>query len=507
MNMDGIKTNLLTDSESTENGNVKYRGKPVALALSDEELILFSVKARAIIEKVPLSAIIGTKVFDNSQEVHASQTCTLEIYAYEEPNPLFCSSSPANGRVLRTISVGMNVTPQRCKYWATAIKSAAFGQPLLVGTSSASTGPSIIAIGGVESVLTEIARRKFLVFVNPVSGQGTAVRAWTKVVQTMLLQADIDVELITTTHANHAREFVTAHKSITQYDMIMTVGGDGLLYEVVNGLGDRPDAELVLKTIPLAPIPGGSGNGLVMSILHHCGEAFSITNATFVAIKGKAKPMDLAVVETKSKRKEYAFLMLGWGLISDIDIKTEFMRCLGELRFHLGAVYFIAKKKAYPGRLSLYVNSSNSDVTLSAFDTPVQSSTVSRAGSSDGHWMVLEGSFVLVWIVQVPYVSSTIHAAPGKVLGDGQFTVIVVQDISRCSLINLLLTMDSGKHLDNPGVKVYHASAYRLEPLTDDGLFSLDGEVPEYGAIQGSIKPSAARFMSTASDKRPNNNN
>ena len=43
---------------------------------------------------------------------------------------------------------------------------------------------------------------------------------------------------------------------------IVTVGGDGTFYEVVNGIFARPDWQDVLKQVPLGVIPAGSGNGL-----------------------------------------------------------------------------------------------------------------------------------------------------------------------------------------------------------------------------------------------------
>lgn len=47
---------------------------------------------------------------------------------------------------------------------------------------------------------------------------------------------------------------------------IVTIGGDGVLFEVINGIMERPDWKHVMKSIPLAIIPGGSGNGLAKSL-------------------------------------------------------------------------------------------------------------------------------------------------------------------------------------------------------------------------------------------------
>lgn len=47
---------------------------------------------------------------------------------------------------------------------------------------------------------------------------------------------------------------------------IIVIGGDGVLYEVINGIMERPDWKNIIKMIPFGIIPGGSGNGLAKSL-------------------------------------------------------------------------------------------------------------------------------------------------------------------------------------------------------------------------------------------------
>jgi sphingosine kinase len=81
-------------------------------------------------------------------------------------------------------------------------------------------------------------------------------------------------------------------------------------------------------------------------------------------------------------------------------------------------------------------------------------------------------------------------------MDDGLFTVYVVEDnMTRLGMLQLLLSMDTGGHINHPDVKTFKCSAYRLEPFTDKGLFTLDGENVEYGPIQAVMKPSAANVL------------
>lgn len=57
---------------------------------------------------------------------------------------------------------------------------------------------------------------------------------------------------------------------------------------------------------------------------------------------------------TRSNQQEqYAFLTLLWGMLADVDLDSEWLRCLGELRLYLYAVRAIIAKRTYRGRISL----------------------------------------------------------------------------------------------------------------------------------------------------------
>lgn len=61
-----------------------------------------------------------------------------------------------------------------------------------------------------------------------------------------------------------------------QYRGIVTISGDGLTHEIINGLLSRPDADEIMGKITLGGLQGGSGNALVGSILHECNEPMTL---------------------------------------------------------------------------------------------------------------------------------------------------------------------------------------------------------------------------------------
>ena len=83
-------------------------------------------------------------------------------------------------------------------------------------------------------------KRKLLILLNPFGGAGAARRNWA-VVEPYFQKAHLDYQLVETQHAGHAYEIVNTELVAGQFDVIITVSGDGLLHEVINGLLNRKD--------------------------------------------------------------------------------------------------------------------------------------------------------------------------------------------------------------------------------------------------------------------------
>ena len=69
------------------------------------------------------------------------------------------------------------------------------------------------------------------------------------------------------------------------------------------------------------------------------------------------------------------------------------------------------------------------------------------------------------------------------------FFIYARSSCSRLWLIEMLLKLDAGRHIDCKDLEVIDCVAYQIEPLTDVSYNVLDGELIENGTVQ-------ARFMS-----------
>lgn len=97
----------------------------------------------------------------------------------------------------------------------------------------------------------------------------------------------ISVGHVDTEHQGHAIQ-IAKELDIHAYDVVVTVSGDGVIHEVINGLLQRGDAREAMKSVSLGVIPGGTGNALVISLL---GEkrGFDPYFTALQVIKGKSR--------------------------------------------------------------------------------------------------------------------------------------------------------------------------------------------------------------------------
>ncbi|KAH8330156.1 hypothetical protein KR074_005102 [Drosophila pseudoananassae] len=200
--------------------------------------------------------------------------------------------------------------------------------------------------------------KQLLILLNPKSGSGKGRELFQKQVAPLLTEAEAQYDLQITTHPQYAKEFVRTRKDLLErYSGIVVASGDGLFYEVLNGLMERMDWRRACRELPLGIIPCGSGNGLARSVAHHCNEPYEpkpILNATLTCIAGKSTPMDVVRIELAPGDKHYvmySFLSVGWGLIADIDIESERLRSIGAQRFTLWAIKRLITLRTYKGKV------------------------------------------------------------------------------------------------------------------------------------------------------------
>lgn len=105
--------------------------------------------------------------------------------------------------------------------------------------------------------------------------------------------------------------------------------------------------------IPVSHVPAGSANAFSKAQTSAAQEFCDTESAVFLAVKGRTKTFNLWRVELeKHPEPIYSFLSIEWAFLADIDINSEFLRCLGGLRFEVYSVWRCIAMRRYPGKIS-----------------------------------------------------------------------------------------------------------------------------------------------------------
>ncbi len=114
------------------------------------------------------------------------------------------------------------------------------------------------------------------------------------------------------------------------YELVVAMGGDGTVHEVVNGLMQLP-AE---KRPSLGVVPVGSGNDFAHSI----GIPLQPDRALARALTGKPAPVDIGLMVDENGRKEYFDNTVGVGFDAVVTIRSHKLPVLRGFLMYLTAV-------------------------------------------------------------------------------------------------------------------------------------------------------------------------
>jgi len=355
--------------------------------------------------------------------------------------------------------------------------------------------------------------KPFLVFINPKSGPGRSCSIWNKIGSKVICEdGGHKSEVIITNAQNHALQEVCEHADLVgTYKGIVIVSGDGLMFEVIQGIMKRPDWARCVRELPVGILPGGSGNGLATTLNNQAGLPNDAVSCAFIVAKMRKEPLDICAVDLGTgpeTKRFYSFLSMEWASSGDIDIGSEHLRFLGEARFTIQAIYRLLFVHYYYGRLSFLPVSSFKPLPRTAkgvenkheipmywdtHDGAEESPQLDLLPSSESpipeNWEVHEGEFWEVWNVLIKYMSWQGKMAPESNLGEGFIQMIHMKRKEATFLRRLryLLAIENGAHVEHDHIHMTPSRAYRLEPIPEmggsrNGHLAVDGE--EFGNVQ-----------------------
>lgn len=285
------------------------------------------------------------------------------------------------------------------------------------------------------------------VIVNPIAGAGRTAKKWPQIMG-LLKSIGLRFEYDLTEAPGHAIELA---KSAAKkgYELVVSVGGDGTINEIVNGLYNAGN----IRDVTLGIISTGAGADYIRTIGVHR----HYKEACHCLMNSRKLVVDLGVVEYVNNGQITKRLFVNFaGLGFDAEVvkaTTQRFKALGSTPSYL------------MGLLTTFLFYETKQVSLILDGQPEERRV----------WTILMSNG--------KYGGGGMLAAPNADLADGLLDVVVIDDLSKLDLLKSLPRIYKGTHLSHPKVTVKRAREIDIRPrqqmsLQADG--ELLGEAPAY---------------------------
>jgi diacylglycerol kinase (ATP) len=298
---------------------------------------------------------------------------------------------------------------------------------------------------------------RFLTVVNPIAGRGNGAQS-VPAVRAALTRLGVEFEMVQTERPGHAVE-IAQQAASEDYEVMVAVGGDGTVNEVVNGLvraaGDGP------TTVPLGVVPVGSGNDFAYMAL---GRDLDIEAACQRVVKGQDKLADLATVMADGQGFRYFANGMGVGFDAQVSIEARRVKVLRGFLMYLWAVL--------------------RTIFLHYHPVPVTVTCDARSYTQ---------SLLMVNIAVGRRLGGGFLVTPFAVADDGLLDVCIAGDVSRPAIFPLIPRFMNGSHATHP--KVTMTQGHTVTVSSPEGLAAhVDGEVYTTSAKLFEMKSLPARL-------------
>lgn len=244
----------------------------------------------------------------------------------------------------------------------------------------------------------------------------------------------------------HAREL--AREAVRKgHELVVSIGGDGTINEVVNGLHDA-DA---LSNATLGIISTGTGHDYIRTL----GIPGAYPDACRLLTRPQKRTVDVGVVEFRNKGNTEKRLFVNF---SGIGLDAEVVRATTQnVKKLKGTVSYLT------GLFRTLIAYKNKEVSISI----------------DG--AATDAKVCTIVVCNGRYGGGGMLTAPGADLTDGLLDVLVIGDLSKPELLWSLPRVYKGTHLTHPKVKLVKARQIELrakEPMVLQADGELIGQVP-----------------------------
>ncbi|MCH4827447.1 MAG: diacylglycerol kinase [Planococcus sp. (in: firmicutes)] len=269
---------------------------------------------------------------------------------------------------------------------------------------------------------------------NPTSGRELFRKHLPEVLEKME-RAGYETSCHATTSEGDAIQ-AAAHAVERNFDLVIAVGGDGTLNEVVSGIAkfeNRPKVGL---------IPMGTTNDFARAV--HIPR--DITKAVDIILKGDSIPVDIGLMNDD----RYFINIAGGGRLTELtyEVPSKLKTVLGQMAYYLKGIEMLPSIRSSRVRIEY-----------------------------DGQ--VFDDSAMMFLIGLTNSVGGFEKLAPDASINDGKFTLLILKELNMAEFIRVASLALRGEHLSDP--HVIYAKASEIKVTTEERvLLNLDGE---YGGV------------------------
>ncbi len=279
--------------------------------------------------------------------------------------------------------------------------------------------------------------RKVKLILNPMADMGRAWRVASDLRSIVNQYGGADWS--GTVYPTHAVE-LAKQAALEGYDLVVAMGGDGTVHEVINGLMLAPAENR--PTLGIVPI--GSGND--------CAHALGIvTNdsaqAMIHALNAPPGTMDLGLLVDEFGRKEYFDNSLGVGFNTIVTIHSHKLPILRGVAMYMAAVIQTILFNHEPSKIKIEI---------------------------DGH--VTEKEIQMISICNGPREGGGFVLTPGAKPDDGVLNHIVVSKMGRATMFQMLAAVLQGTHASMSQIELGTCKKVTISSETPIYIHT-DGEV------------------------------
>lgn len=279
----------------------------------------------------------------------------------------------------------------------------------------------------------------YLFIINPIAGNGRAKRIFLRI-QKNESYKKLQTDHVYTKYKGHA-EIIAKNLKVTTVKLIIVIGGDGTIHEVLNGLQE--------KQIPISFIPGGSGNDFARGALIPTDPNEVINN---IFMEKENASYWLGMYQDKGKEDRLFANCIGFGfdaVVANRANQSTFKKWfnyfrLGKLIYLFALIWSLFTYR--PSKVTIKID----DITKT-----------------------FEKCFLLT-INNHAYFGGGMKINPNAHNNENNLSILVVDSISKWKVITLFATVFTGKHLHFKEVKTFQGKnmqvcTERLIPYQVDG--------------------------------------